>query len=87
MDYRPLWPQDANDESHETIIITCRSGDSDRDNDQLSLTDREAKALTEDEVYTVEDAVNQLGFGLFQIIVTFFSGLTWVRSADQACKC
>ncbi len=29
-------------------------------------------------VYTVEDAVETLGFGLFQVIVTIFSGLLWV---------
>ena len=30
-------------------------------------------------VYTVEDAVNHMGFGVFQIIVTLFAGFTWVR--------
>ena len=28
--------------------------------------------------YTVEDAVNQLGFGAFQILVTVFCGMIWV---------
>ena len=30
-------------------------------------------------VYTVEDAVNDMGFGAFQVLVTFFSGFIWVR--------
>ena len=33
----------------------------------------------EETVYTVEDAVNYMGFGVFQILVTFFSGFIWVR--------
>lgn len=31
-------------------------------------------------VYTVEEAVEKLGFGIFQILVTVFSGLLWVCS-------
>lgn len=30
-------------------------------------------------VYTVEEAVNHLGFGIFQVLATIFSGLIWVR--------
>ena len=30
------------------------------------------------EVYTVEDAVNYMGFGPFQIAVTVFAGMIWV---------
>lgn len=29
-------------------------------------------------VYTVEDAVETMGFGFFQVLVTVFSGLIWV---------
>ena len=31
-----------------------------------------------DATYTVEEAVEKLGFGSFQILVTVFSGLLWV---------
>lgn len=34
--------------------------------------------LSDSQVYTVEDAVEKLGFGTFQIVVTIFSGLIWV---------
>ena len=33
---------------------------------------------SENHTYTVEDAVEKLGFGTFQIVVTVFSGLMWV---------
>ena len=33
---------------------------------------------SEDLTYTVEEAVEKLGFGPFQLIVTVFSGLLWV---------
>ena len=31
-----------------------------------------------DSTYTVEEAVEKLGFGSFQLLVTVFSGLLWV---------
>ena len=34
---------------------------------------------TAEEVYTVEEAIEKLGFGFFQVLVTLFSGLLWVR--------
>ena len=30
-------------------------------------------------IYTVEDAMEKLGLGPFQVIITIFSGLLWVR--------
>ena len=33
---------------------------------------------SENQTYTVEEAVEKLGFGPFQLIVTVFSGLLWV---------
>lgn len=33
---------------------------------------------TEVRVYTVEDAIDYMGFGPFQIVVTFFAGMIWV---------
>ena len=33
---------------------------------------------TEDRVYTVEDAINYMGFGPFQILATIFAGMIWV---------
>ena len=40
------------------------------------------KATEEEEeetAYTVEDAINHMGFGAFQIVVTLFAGFVWVR--------
>ena len=33
---------------------------------------------TAEQVYTVEEAIEKLGFGFFQVLVTVFSGLLWV---------
>ena len=33
---------------------------------------------SQNQTYTVEEAVEKLGFGAFQLIVTVFSGLLWV---------
>ena len=30
-------------------------------------------------VYTVEDAIDQIGFGPFQILIVMFTGMIWVR--------
>ena len=36
-------------------------------------------AITEDDdVYTVEEAVHEIGFGVFQILLSMFCGLIWV---------
>ena len=32
----------------------------------------------DEQLYTVEDAIEKLGFGFFQVLVTLFSGLLWV---------
>ena len=32
-------------------------------------------------VYTVEDAVEAIGFGSFQIVVTIFAGMIWVSQS------
>ena len=31
------------------------------------------------DVYTVENAVDEMGFGLFQVLLSIFAGLIWVR--------
>ena len=36
-----------------------------------------------DSTYTVEEAVEKLGFGSFQLLVTVFSGLLWVSREGQ----
>ena len=38
----------------------------------------------ENQTYTVEEAVEKLGFGTFQIIVTVFSGLLWVSTYGES---
>ena len=35
-----------------------------------------------DSTYTVEEAVEKLGFGSFQLLVTVFSGLLWVSGRE-----
>ena len=47
------------------------------DNVELILPIRDSRKTPK--VYTVEDAINYMGFGPFQIIVTLFSGMIWVR--------
>ena len=37
------------------------------------------KREEEEIVYTVEDAIDQMGFGPFQVLVTIFAGMVWVR--------
>lgn len=32
-----------------------------------------------EQAYTVEEAIEKMGFGFFQVIMTVFSGLLWVR--------
>ena len=34
-------------------------------------------------MYTVEDAVDKMGFGLFQVLLSSFAGLIWVRVSPQ----
>ena len=31
-----------------------------------------------EQVYTVEEAIEKMGFGFFQVLLTVFSGLIWV---------
>lgn len=35
--------------------------------------------LAHADVFTVEEAIEQLGFGPFQILITIFSGMLWVN--------
>ena len=37
-----------------------------------------AKPLGIEDVFTVDDAVELLGFGRFQLMLSFFTGLAWV---------
>ena len=32
-----------------------------------------------EDVYTVEEAVDKMGFGIFQILLSAFAGSIWVR--------
>ena len=40
-----------------------------------------------DSTYTVEEAVEKLGFGSFQLLVTVFSGLLWVSREGPSVIC
>ena len=35
------------------------------------------------DVYTVEDAVDKMGFGLFQILLSMFAGSIWVSLVNM----
>ena len=41
--------------------------------------EKAAEKEEEETAYTVEDAINHMGFGAFQIVVTLFAGFVWVR--------
>ena len=56
-------------------LVQSRSVRIDEDRNQ-TYTDPDA---SDGPVYTVEDAVNYIGFGPFQILVTIFAGMIWVR--------
>ena len=38
---------------------------------------------TKERVYTVDDAINKMGFGPFQVLITVFCGLLWVADAME----
>lgn len=38
----------------------------------------DTKRGKEERVYTVEDAIDYIGFGPFQILISVFSGMVWV---------
>ena len=41
--------------------------------------------ITEDDlsnIYTVEEAVHEIGFGVFQVLLSFFCGAIWVKPCD-----
>lgn len=59
------------DEEEIEFVTTSRSSDPSSMKDHQDPT----------EYYTVEDAVEQIGFGPFQIIVTIFAGMCWVWSS------
>lgn len=61
------------DEEEEVEFITTTSG-------TTTMKTRRASGHTPDAdgYYTVEDAVEEIGFGPFQIIVTIFAGMCWV---------
>ena len=40
-------------------------------------------STSNDQVYTVDDAIDQIGFGPFQLIITVFCGLLWIADAME----
>ena len=61
--------------SHKTTL------DSDLDseeNDRLEFVVKQPNRRKVLDVYTVEDAVERIGFGPFQVVVTIFTGMIWV---------
>ena len=43
-----------------------------------SACSRKQKRGDDDVVYTVEEAIERMGFGPFQILITAFAGMIWV---------
>jgi hypothetical protein len=61
-------------EDHDDGVI-ARSYELSKSQNQTSTSHRDDS----EPVYTVEDAINVMGFGPFQILVTLFAGMIWVR--------
>ena len=83
MEYKSLLSEKVSDEScdsNEAVDRHFHREESNNVGHKLPFTNLESdRNATEDDVYTVEEAVNRLGFGMFQVAATFFSGMTWVR--------
>ena len=87
MEYNPLLSEEISDGKRDSNRIVADHEDKAANIHQLSSRKKETdNDSTEEEVYTVEEAVNQLGFGLFQIAATLFSGMTWVRKKQSKKK-
>lgn len=83
MEYKPHLSEDMPSKNYKL------GADKTANAHQLSFTDQEkdnGSPKEDEEVYTVEEAVNLLGFGLFQIVATLFAGMTWVSWAGQGKK-
>ncbi|XP_065892911.1 putative transporter svop-1 [Dysidea avara] len=75
-DFKSLTGEEDADE-HETL--------QDDGSDTTPKTDRGHAAAAADipDVYTVEDAVDKMGFGLFQILLSMFAGSIWMVEAFE----
>ena len=59
-------------------FISCADRDGFRKSSHIFIT-------TEDDlsnIYTVEEAVYEIGFGVFQVLLSFFCGVIWVEPCD-----
>ena len=57
------------------FVLCFHVGDGDADDESRDTTD----------FYTVEDVVEQLGFGWYQLGITLFSGSLWVSIYSSVC--
>ena len=67
---------DTKDFNKDTILIKDANGEAEKISDP-SVRD----------VFTIDEAVEKLGFGFFQILITVFCGLIWVRALIAAVRC
>ncbi len=54
----------------------------DEENESASIATL-PNAVNQDQIYTVNEAVNKMGFGPFQVLLTVFCGLLWLADAME----
>jgi hypothetical protein len=73
--YTPTASSEPEDEERQCSGLVTPTNSNDHEG---SGSATESKVVN-DKVYTVEDAVNQVGFGLFQILAISLAGMIWVK--------
>ena len=68
--------------SEEALVETTRIGEHTLD-DGYSFPEEGTSNKQPERVYTVDDAIEKIGFGPFQILITVFCGLMWVADAME----
>jgi hypothetical protein len=63
--------------------IKCPSLPCGRSRQPIGLSSDDGEGISSGDVYTVEDAIDRLGFGPFQIIITIFSGVLSMADAME----
>ena len=68
--------------SEEALLETTRVGEHTLD-DGYSFPEEGTSNKQPERVYTVDDAIEKIGFGPFQILIAVFCGLMWVADAME----
>ena len=69
--------------SEEALVETTRIEEPKLLPDNYSLPKKVTSNKQPERVYTVDDAIEKIGFGPFQIFITVFCGLLWVADAME----